>query len=123
MSGGVRSVYARNCEINPPDFPGNYPVKYPLYVKTNKLRGGYIRDVHLRDFTGGRVEREAIYVILDYNNQVGTRPVDVRNITVDGMVLDGVRRAVWLNGLATDPISNVSVATATSRTSRTRPTP
>jgi polygalacturonase len=109
MSGGVRGVYARDCEINPPDFPGNYPVKYPLYVKTNKLRGGYIRDVHLRNFTGSRVEREAVHVILDYNSQVGTRPVDVRNITVDGMVLDGVRRAVWLNGLATDPIRDVSV--------------
>lgn len=109
MSGGVRHVYARDCEINPPDFPGNYPVKYPLYIKTNKLRGGYVRDVHLSGFTGGDVEREAIYVILDYNNQVGTRPVDVRDITVDGMVLHGARRAVWLNGLATDPVRNVHI--------------
>lgn len=109
MSGGVRGVYARNCEINPPDFPGNYPVKYPLYIKTNKLRGGYIRDVHLQNFTGGNVEREAIYVILDYNNQVGTRPVEVRDITVTGMRINGARRAVWLNGLATDPINNVHI--------------
>jgi hypothetical protein len=65
--------------------------------------------VHLSGFTGGRVEREAIYVILNYNNQVGTRPVDVRNISVDGMVLDGARRAVWLDGLATDPIQDVHV--------------
>ena len=109
MSGGVRGVYASDCEINPPDFPGRYPVKYPLYIKTNKLRGGYVRDVHLRNFTGSRVEREAVYVILDYNGQVGTRPVDVRDLTVDGMVLDGVRGAVWLNGLATDPIRNVRI--------------
>ncbi|MFL6122527.1 glycoside hydrolase family 28 protein [Actinophytocola sp.] len=109
MSGGVRGVYARDCEINPTDFPGSYPVKYPLYIKTNKLRGGYVRDVHLRNFTGGGVEREALYVILDYNNQVGTRPVDVSGITVEGMVLDGVRRAVWLNGLATDPIRDVRI--------------
>ena len=109
MSGGVRSVYARNCEINPPDFPGNYPVKYPLYIKTNKLRGGYIRDIHLQNFTGGNVEREAIYVILDYNNQAGTRPVEVRDITVTGMRIKGARRTVWLNGLETDPISNVRI--------------
>jgi polygalacturonase len=109
MSGGVRNVLARDCEINPADFPGRYPVKYPLYIKTNKLRGGYVRDVHLRGFTGGNVEREAIYVILDYNNQVGTRPVDVHDITVDGMVLDGARRAIWLNGLATDPIRDVHI--------------
>jgi polygalacturonase len=42
MSGGVRNVFARDCEINPADFPGRYPVKYPLDIKTNKLRGGDI---------------------------------------------------------------------------------
>jgi polygalacturonase len=110
MSGGVGNVFAQGCEINPVDFRGNYPVKYPLYIKTNKLRGGVIDGVHLRDFTGGAVEREALYVILNYNNEVGTRPVVVQNITVDRMVLDGARRAVWLNGLDTDPIRHVHVA-------------
>jgi hypothetical protein len=105
----VRNVFARDCEINPLDFPGRFPVKYPLYIKTNKLRGGYIDGVHLRDFTGGRVEREVLFVILNYNNQVGTRPVLVQNITVERMVLDGARRAVWLNGLETDHIRNVRV--------------
>jgi polygalacturonase len=109
MSGGVRNVFARNCEINAPDFPGAYPIKHALYVKTNKLRGGYIDGIHLRDFTGGDVEREAIYVILDYNNQVGTRPVVVRNITVDDMVLDGARAPLVLRGLQTDPIRQVSL--------------
>jgi polygalacturonase len=109
MSGGVANIFARDCEINPADFPGRYPVKYPLYIKTNKLRGGYIDGVHLRDFTGGRVEREALYVILNYNNQVGTRPVLVRDITVDRMVLDGARRAIWLLGLETDHIRTVRV--------------
>lgn len=109
MSGGVYNVYARDCEINPADFPGNFPVKHALYVKTNKLRGGVIDGVHLSGFTGGGVEREAIYVILDYNDQVGTRPVEVRNISVDGMVLDGARGAVWLNGIETDPIHDVRI--------------
>jgi polygalacturonase len=109
MSGGVRDVFAWNCEINPADFPGAFPVKYPLYVKTNKLRGGFVDGVHLRRFTGGRVEREALYVILNYNNQVGTRPVLVQNISVARMVLDGARRAVWLTGLETDHITSVHV--------------
>lgn len=109
MSGGVSGVFARDCEINPAGFPGRCPVKYPLYIKTNKLRGGYVEGVHLRGFTGGGVEREALYVILNYNNQVGTRPVLVRDITVDRMVLDGARRAFWLAGLDTDHIQSVRV--------------
>jgi hypothetical protein len=111
MSGGVRNVFARNCEINPPDFVGAFPIKYPLYIKTNKLRGGFIEDIHLRDFTGGNVERDALHVILNYNNQVGNRPVEVRDITGEGMVLDGVgRRSLWLDGLATDPIGDIHVS-------------
>jgi polygalacturonase len=109
MSGGVAGVFARDCAVNPADFPGRYPVKYPLYVKTNKLRGGYVDGVHLRGFTGGRVEREALYVILNYNDQAGTRPVVVRDITVDAMVLDGARRAIWLTGPASDPIRSVHI--------------
>jgi len=107
MSGGVADVFARHCEINPVGFPGRYPVKYPLYVKTNKRRGGYIDGVHLRDFTGGRVEREAVYVILNYNNEAGTLPVMVRNIDVDHMTIAGARRALWLAGLETDHIKSV----------------
>jgi polygalacturonase len=113
MSGGVSNVFARHCQINPADFPGRYPVKYPLYIKTNKLRGGYIDGVHLRDFTGGGVEREAIYVILNYNNQVGYNPIPVKNISVEAMALDGARRAVWLTGLATDPIRSVVIRDST----------
>jgi polygalacturonase len=107
MSGGVRNVFARDCEINPADFPGHYPVKYPLYIKTNKLRGGFIEGVHLRDFTGSRVEREILYVILNYNNQVGYKPVLVRDITAERMVIDGARTAVYLTGLSTDHIQGV----------------
>jgi polygalacturonase len=111
MSGGVRNVFARDCEINPPDFPGAFPIKYPLYIKTNKLRGGFIHDVHLRGFTGGDVERNALHVILNYNNQIGTRPVDVRGIVVDGMVLDGIgQQALHFEGLETDPIRDVHIS-------------
>jgi polygalacturonase len=109
MSGGVRNVFARDCLINPADFPGHYPIKYPLYMKTNKLRGGFIEGVHLRGFTGGNVEREALYVILNYNNEVGTRPITVDDITVDGMAIDGARRVVYLNGIETDHIGRVAV--------------
>jgi polygalacturonase len=113
MSGGVRDVFARDCEINPADFPGHYPVKYPLYIKTNKLRGGFVEGIHLRDFTGTGVEREILYVILNYNNQVGDKPVLVRDITAERMVIDGARTAVYLTGLATDHIQGVHLRDCT----------
>ena len=44
MSGGVRNVFARDCEINPADFPGKYPVKYPLYIEDQQAA----RQLHRR---------------------------------------------------------------------------
>jgi polygalacturonase len=109
MSGGVADVFARDCEINPADFPGHYPVKYALYVKANKRRGGTIDGVHLRDFTGGGLERDALFITLNYNEETGTRPVVVQDIDVDRMVLDGARAVANLEGLATDPIRRLHV--------------
>jgi polygalacturonase len=113
MSGGVRNVFAQRCVINSPDFPGNFPVKYPLYIKTNKLRGGTVDGVHLRQFSGGTVDREAIFINMAYNNQVGSRPVAVTNVSVDRMDLDGARAVLNLVGLETDHMSHISLSNST----------
>ncbi|MHC3473032.1 glycoside hydrolase family 28 protein [Streptomyces sp. 7R007] len=108
MSGGVRNVFAERCVINSPDFPGRYPVKYPLYVKTGKKRGGYVSGVHLRDITGAGVDREAVFVTLDYNGgEGGTLPVRVEDITVARTRLDGAAAVLRLDGVPTDHLRRV----------------
>ncbi len=107
MSGGVHDVYAQHCVVNPAGFPGRYPVKYPLYVKTNKRRGGVVDGVHLRGFTGGGVERDAVFVTTDYNGEPGDQPVLVRDIDVRDMRLDGARAVLHLVGLPTDHVVDV----------------
>ena len=114
MSGGVRNVFARHCVINSPDFPGHFPVKFALYIKTNKLRGGVIEGVHLRDFTGQGLERDAIFITLNYNGgEGGTKPVAVRDISVDRMTIQGARAAMLLDGIETDHIVGVRISRST----------
>lgn len=111
MSGGVRNVFAERCEINPPDFPGRYPVKYPLYVKTNKKRGGTVDGVYVRRFTGRDVEHEVAFVTMNYNNgEGGTLPVSVRNIHLDQVEIDGARAVLNLMGLETDHLRDVHLS-------------
>lgn len=108
MSGGVRNVFAERCVVNSPEFPGRYPVKYPLYVKTSKKRGGFVSGVHIRDFTGTDVDREAVYVTANYNGgENGTLPVTVEDITVRRTRLDGAKAVLNLEGLATDHLHGV----------------
>jgi polygalacturonase len=114
MSGGVKNVFAQNCTVNPASFPGKYPVKYALYIKTNKLRGGTIDGVHLRNITGGKLDRDAIYVLMSYNGgEGGTLKPVVQNIDVDGMVIDGGQAAVNLVGLSDDHMNHVHISNST----------
>ncbi|MFF4825628.1 glycoside hydrolase family 28 protein [Streptomyces sp. NPDC001312] len=111
MSGGVRNIFAERCVINSPGFPGRYPVKYPLYIKASKKRGSYVEGVHIRRFTGQAVEREAVYVTMDYNGgEAGTLPVSVSDITVRETRLDGARSVLGLIGLETDHLRGVHLA-------------
>jgi len=109
MSGGVRNVFAEDCEINAPDFPGRYPVKYALYVKTNRKRGGTIDNIHLRRFTGRNLERDVVWITLNYNNQAGDRTPVVQNFTLHDFRISGARALLNLDGRADAHIQNLAV--------------
>lgn len=47
MSGGVSGVYVRDCVLS--------NTRYGIELKANKVRGGYIRDLHVQDSTVDRV--------------------------------------------------------------------
>ncbi len=110
MSGGVRNVFAEDCEINAPDFPGRYPVKYALYIKTNRKRGGVIDNVHLRRFTGYNLERDVVWCTLNYNNQAGTLSPVVQNITLDDFRISGARAVLNLDGRADSTLRNLHLS-------------
>ncbi|GAA2409136.1 hypothetical protein GCM10010404_78850 [Nonomuraea africana] len=112
MSGGVRKVFAEDCECNAADFPGRYPVKYVLYVKTSFNRGGYVEDVHLRRFTGRNLERDAIYITMNYETS-GNIPPTVRNFTIDAMTITGGRSAYNIDGRSAKHIQNVTISNST----------
>jgi polygalacturonase len=114
MSGGVSNVFARDCEINAPDFPGRYPIKHALYIKTNQDRGGVIDGVHLRNFTGQGVEREIMDVSMYYQNG-GTKGhfPQIRNITVDRMKIDGGRLVANFEGFPESHIDSVRITNST----------
>jgi polygalacturonase len=109
MSGGVRNVFAEDCRINPLDFPGRFNPRHPVFIKTNKKRGGYIDGVYVRRFTGRAIDRDCIYLTTRYSNQEGSRPAVIRNIKVEDMVHDGARRAINLEGLESDPFVGVHI--------------
>jgi polygalacturonase len=114
MSGGARDIFCRDCLVNAPDYPGRYPVKYALYIKTNKDRGGTISGVHLRNVTGRDVEREALFVSMYYNGGgTGSFYPTIHDITVDGLDIDGASMAAHFEGFPQSHIRNVTISNST----------
>ncbi|MBO3748474.1 carbohydrate-binding protein [Streptosporangiaceae bacterium NEAU-GS5] len=111
-SGGVRNVYAQDCQVNPTDFPGRFPCKYALYVKTSFNRGGFIENVHLRRITGRALERAALYITLNYETS-GSLPPRVQNFTLDQITITSGDQAWNLDGRSADHIKNVTISNST----------
>ncbi|MFB7326212.1 glycoside hydrolase family 28 protein [Streptomyces sp. NPDC056190] len=109
MSGGAYDIFAEDCRINPLDFPGRYNPRHPVFLKTNKKRGGAIDGVYVRRFQGRQIDRDCIYLTTRYSNQTGDRPAVIRNVRVEHMVHDGARRAINLEGLDSDPFLGIRI--------------
>ena len=102
MSGGVRNVFARNCQMSSPN------LDIALRFKTNSARGGYITNFHAKDITVGEVAGAAIDINFYYGEGYGYgfNP-DVSNINVERMTVVSAKQSLNLRGYPEDHIRNV----------------
>jgi polygalacturonase len=105
ISGGVRNVFAQDCEMDSPNL--NMAVR----IKNNAARGGLIESIHARNITVGQVSQAAISIDFFYEEgeKGGHKPV-VRNVSVEKMTTQQSKYAVFLRGFKDDPIENLSLS-------------
>ncbi|WP_037303291.1 glycoside hydrolase family 28 protein [Amycolatopsis orientalis] len=111
MSGGVRDVFAQRNRIHQ---GSSYKAFYGLYLKTNKRRGGVIENIHVRDLSGGPVDRGAIFVDMNYSlTGPGfgdiVHPV-IRNIDARDIRLDDSPFALKIAGSPESPLTGFRLA-------------
>ncbi|MBD8490594.1 glycoside hydrolase family 28 protein [Echinicola sp. CAU 1574] len=103
ISGGVKNVFAENCEMNSPH------LERALRIKTSSMRGGVIEDIYLRNITVGQISQQVIRVNMFYEDSGAYVPI-VRNIRVENMeVMDGGKVGVLLEGYESSPVENVKL--------------
>ena len=104
ISGGVRNVFADNCQM---DSPLLYSA---LRIKNNAARGGDIENIHARNITIGQLSQAAVTIDFYYEEgEKGSyRPV-VKGVSVNGMKTQKTKYAVYLRGFKTDPIDKISL--------------
>jgi polygalacturonase len=101
-SGGVRNVYAENCQMDSPN------LDRALRLKTNSFRGGFIEDVFMRDVSVGQVADAILSINLYYEEGAsGQFPPSVRNIEMRDVTSGKCRYALYLRGYKASPLRNI----------------
>jgi polygalacturonase len=105
MSGGVRNVFAENCQMSSPD------LWYMLRIKTNSLRGGFVENVHVRQVKIGTVGIAAVRVNFHYSDgDVGEHVPSVRNVSVTDVSGTDVRQVLFLQGYERSPVQDIRIS-------------
>lgn len=102
MSGGVRNVFVEDC-----DYAGY--CKRGIYIKTNPDRGGFVKNLYVRNCVFDEVE-DLFYVTSKYagegldNNHFSV----IENLVVDGLKCrKASKAALVLQGTSEQPVTNV----------------
>jgi len=106
-SGGIQNVFAENCHFDSPD------LEMAMRFKTNPARGGYIKNIYLRDCTV-KMAKVGIHMTLRYSSSGAMagdsvpvmRDIDIRNSTFKELTKQGVFIEGWS---PSHPITGVSI--------------
>jgi polygalacturonase len=102
MSGGVRNVFVRNCEMSSPN------LDIALRFKTNSMRGGFIEGFHARDVAVGQVAGAVIDINFFYGEGPGHGFLPaVGDINVSDLTVGSAKQGLNLRGYPEDHIKGV----------------
>jgi polygalacturonase len=108
ISGGVRNVFAMNCQLN------SSRLDHALRFKNNAMRGGLLENMFFRDITVGEVAHAAITVDFNYEEGINGKYTPVlRNLQVENLKSGKSRYAMDLQGFPNAPIINVRLENCT----------
>ena len=104
MSGGVRNVFIYDC---------NYDGGNILYCKSNLDRGGFIKDIYVRNLNVGKAR-----ILRLRNNYHGYRggnfPTEFRNINIDNVhIKQGDDETISCQGVEAAPVYDVFIKDVT----------
>ncbi|TDN95445.1 pectate lyase-like protein [Salegentibacter sp. 24] len=105
ISGGVRNVFVRNCEMNSPN------LDRAIRIKTNTRRGGTIEDIYVKNLKVGQVKEAVLKINTHYGiyeNQEGNHMPVIRNIYLENVdVENGGEYGILIRGREESPVSGV----------------
>jgi polygalacturonase len=102
ISGGVRNVFAQNCEMSSPN------LDRALRFKTNAVRGGTIENIYFRNIKVGEVSEAVIKI--DYYYEEGDKGnflPTIRNVHVENLSSEKSKFAIWIKAFDNAPVTGL----------------
>ena len=107
---GIKHVFGYNLRAIP--WRKYRGVRYALYIKSNTMRGGYTRGVHL-DRIRGVFSNAVVFATLNYGHKRdGHQPI-FDDITLDHVTATSAPRVLDIIGLRDDDIRSIAVRNST----------
>lgn len=104
ISGGVRNVFAENCEMDSPN------LDRAIRIKTNSIRGGVIENIYVRNIKVGQVSQAVLKINFMYEEgDAGNFTPIVRNVFLENVISEKSPHALWIKGYERSPITNVNL--------------
>jgi polygalacturonase len=104
ISGGVRNVFAENCQMDSPH------LDIAVRIKNNAMRGGLIENIFARNIDVGEVATAAFSVDFFYEEGETGKFVPVaRNLEIRNLKARKAQYALYLRGFSRAPIDGVRV--------------
>lgn len=100
MSAGVENVFVENC-----GFDGY--LKRGIYLKSNRDRGGYIRNIYCRNIALGEV-LDCFFVTSNYKNEGAGYPTPISNVKLENVTCEKANNyGIWIDGAEELPIDGL----------------
>ena len=100
MSAGVQNVFVENCTYT------GY-CKRGIYLKSNPDRGGFIRDIYVKDVEFGNVE-DGVFITSFYHGEGQGFETDIRNVFIENLTFKSASHAgLVIQGYPTKKVSNI----------------
>jgi polygalacturonase len=102
ISGGVRNVFAENCQMDSPHLDS------AVRIKNNAMRGGLLENIHVRNVEVGEVAMAGLTIDDFYEEgEAGKFVPVVRNVELRNLTMKRAQYALFLRGFKNAPIENV----------------
>lgn len=111
VSGGIENILIENSVVE-----DDAKLNHLLYIKTNERRGGYVKNIYVKDISCGEIsqgmlgiETDVMYQMRDLVSTIDRKLTPISDIYLEGLTAKKIRFVSRIQGQEELPVQNVFI--------------